>query len=941
VSGRQRYLGDRTPQGGRTRYLGDRASAGPRQRYTGQPTQPTEEHHHTQGVGGFLSNLGSDVVSTAEGFVPGVLSVGKAIGTDTADVVKHPGSAHPFHGGTSGESRSTEIAKGIGHQYAQTYGPLVHGDVNKFLNGLYAHPIGPILDVSTVLTGGAGALGKAGILSDEARVMRLTAPNGETTIERLTSHNPAIRARQELAHKVLMKLPYEAPHFGEAARYARTVRKASQVKQLQLLRSPELKAYNKSVRGLNNVQLVVTHLIGNDLHPLDYADTLRTMQEHGGRVEPTMFKVLENPQVVHEFEHPSLKTLHAVNASKALSELSAKVLHEHEQLNEETAAARIGKHRIAAQEILGRDLRSTPSKPFYVPDVPLAKRVRNAGGARMGGGASTPKNIVHQNHGVLFKTGQLVLNHDILGPKFLESVKHAHADDIHQTLMESAARLSTEEAHAGLMPKGWEFVPKDVIAKTGRKRAQQIHPLIRNKAEALRQVEEQFPSAEQIANSFKHTDLKDAATLHGHYLIVPSSLKRELVGEFTRSTSGARKFLGSPMKVWRALVLGGRVGFLTNNVITNHLLYALHTMGTAGLRSYLNAVKRVHGPGMVRSLLQMKGLPEPLRQQFMHEFFPEQIEGTFGRTQRVGRFAALDRTKIGRAAQTLSTGVAPATQALSEGVVRRALVESYIRRSPQFKKVYTAMPRQTRDFETAARQVLSGERGAAYQRRISEQVNNALGDYLNLTEFEQRYLRSIFPFYSWYRAIVRITAHLAIDTPGRTNIVEKLGQIGNEDTQGKLGPTPDYMLADFAVGKRHGDTQGVISTGAWNPFQTPVQLGQGAVGLLTGKPGETGKAFSELGPNPAITAAIQSLSGKDLFTGRTIKNAGLPGLPGQILSQIAAQLPQTRLEQGVSGHGATSKLSGKQTPTQALLQYLGIPYKRRNVPVANRNATRR
>src|SRR5439155_13804510 len=121
--------------------------------------------------------------------------------------------------------------------------PLTHGDVSHFLHNLYEHPLGPILDVATVLTAGAGAaakagatLAKAGVVSKAGRVAKLgerervtvRAPRAiagqeQKVATKLTSTNPAIRARQKAIHKALKKLPARMPLLGETARYARTV----------------------------------------------------------------------------------------------------------------------------------------------------------------------------------------------------------------------------------------------------------------------------------------------------------------------------------------------------------------------------------------------------------------------------------------------------------------------------------------------------------------------------------------------------------------------------------------------------------------------------------------------------------------------------------------------------------------------------------------------
>lgn len=887
---------------------------------TGTPTSAPVKTEH--GVGGFLHNLGGDAVHAVEGLPMGLVET----------------AAHPVR-----------TVKQIGKSYAQTYGPLAHGDVSTFLHNVYTHPLGPIMDLATLVTGGAGLAAKAGLLSDEAATLEFRSPaalaagekggDAAHVSERLTSTNPVIRARQVLVHKMIQKLPYDAPQ-GEAVKYMQqTARLPHQARQ-RLLNSPVLHEYNRAVRALSQPELAAMHLIGKDVHPLDYAAALHQEQAAGFHVEPAMFRVLESPKVIDAFENPNVKVMRAVDAADKLTKLDASVKAAHGQLAPETAAAHVGKFRQQVEAALNPEpgepivlpdsaprveLRQTPGRPFYVPDVANVRRVPNVGARKMGGGATTPKNTVHMSRGVLMRSGRIVLNSDVIGPEFARTLKYGLADDLHGALMQGAARLSKEELQTHGLPAGWDFLPKDVFTRTGRRSAQAVGQA-RRWAEGKSQLPPPviFPSATvengaELADAFKVNDLNDAAQLHGDYLIVPTRAKNAVIGEFTRSSGAVRQFLDKPMKTWRALVLGARIGFLTNNVIGNHLLYAIHAAGIDGLRGYLNAVKRVKGESVLRSLVEMKGLPPALRDEFMREYFPEQVAGTFGHTQ-----VPEIRSKLLQKAARLSTGIAPATEAVAERTLRRGLVETEIRRTPEFKAIYKAMPRETRDFETAAKLLLHGERGDAFQAHISGQVDNALGNYLNLSKFEQDTVRQILPFYAWTRAIARITLHLAIDTPGRADILAKLGQMGIVSTQEQLGNVPSYLLGDIPLGGGN-----VLSTSGANPFQSVGQLGQGIAGVLTGKPGQTGQALAELGPNPFLQAALNNLSGKDLFTGKTLtKGAG--GLPGQVAAQVIQQLPQVRLAEGLAGANKPSSTYAAQTPRQTVLQYLGVPVRKLN-----------
>ena len=145
----------------------------------GLPAKPKGHH----GIGGFLQNLGSDAVSAVEGAGPALATIASIPANQAVETYRLA------TGDTKGAKKSAKAASTAAHQfgtgivesYAQTYGPLTHGDVAGFLHQLYSHPLGPILDVATLLTGGAGAAAKAGILSDRAALLELRAPNGLAT----------------------------------------------------------------------------------------------------------------------------------------------------------------------------------------------------------------------------------------------------------------------------------------------------------------------------------------------------------------------------------------------------------------------------------------------------------------------------------------------------------------------------------------------------------------------------------------------------------------------------------------------------------------------------------------------------------------------------------------------------------------------------------------
>lgn len=99
------------------------------------------------GVGGLVENLGEDVWSAGKGLLPGLVGLTKDVSYD----VRHPGRVF------SGDSKIYEHdIKPMAAYYKHTYGE------GNILQHLYEHPLGPILDIATVASLGAGAAGRLG-----------------------------------------------------------------------------------------------------------------------------------------------------------------------------------------------------------------------------------------------------------------------------------------------------------------------------------------------------------------------------------------------------------------------------------------------------------------------------------------------------------------------------------------------------------------------------------------------------------------------------------------------------------------------------------------------------------------------------------------------------------------------------------------------------------
>src|SRR5205823_6484386 len=149
-----------------------------------------------------------------------------------------------------------------------------------------------------------------------------------------------------------------------------------------------------------------------------------------------------------------------------------------------------------------------------------------------------------------------------------------------------------------------------------------------------------------------------------------------------------------------------------------------------------------------------------------------------------------------------------------------------------------------REFNRMARQLLADPKIA---RRAIDKANRTLGDYLSMSTFERESVRRLIPFYGWIRAITTIAKNTAVETPGRADLLAKLGEIGVTDTRKKLGPLPRFLEGAIPAPWLHAQPGRVpiISTSGLNPFATVPQVFTAAGALVHGKPGATGRA---LGP---------------------------------------------------------------------------------------------
>lgn len=891
----------------------EKAKSGRGSLFAASKAKKTSGNH---GIIGAIQNLGADAASAIVGLPAGLVETARnPIGT----------------------------VKQVGKSYADTYGPLFSGDYGEFFAGLYKHPLGPLLDLATVVTlGGATAAsvgGRAGLAIGRAGTLTLESAaakaglEGALTVTKTTARNPVIRGRQVALDRFMKQFPENTPIVGEYRRLAREMDKVPrrEAMSLQIKLRPYQRAYNRLKEG----EQIALGLIGRGLTPDEYKGLLQREAAAGTKVEPRTLALLDRADVRAAVAHPSAKLLDAVEKGRQAGAAAAEILVKQKQLTAATAAERPFLHsRIARADVEGAPeaptlfpvddvaprtpgapasiedvMRTAPSvesvkaefaatgriQPFFLPDAAVRDMV-NIG--RAGGGFGNPKSIVFKNEAVLFRTGMLALQPDMLSASYLRAVKRGLYADLHEQLMRAATRVQRGDG----LPKGMVYIRRPV-GKSGR--SEQIGYTEKVAGEFRENMDELLDTAELKGEELVTTDSALAmATADGYLLAIPEAMAKRATGEFLRSSTATRWFLQKPVAVWRALVLNLRPAWLVNNIVGNHLLYAVKYAGPNGLHAYARAVKAV-------------GKETDEFRKLMEDTFPEQIEGTFIQTQRPGRF--------GKAQNIASVGLAPLDRG-TEGVLRRAATETQLRKHPAVKARLKTMRGEKHAFENAARKALDEDPLLA--REVSDKVNSALGNFLDMSPTEQTVLRSLFPFYAWYKAIARVVFKMPLDTPGRTLILTKLGQIGADDTKAKLGDLPSYLRGAIPFGDPKGGRARILNTAPVNPYQTATMIVKGLTSLAAGKPGGIGEDVGGT-VNPFIVALAESAFGTDISTGAPVKGQG--GVLGSILGNVGGSLPQKRVIDAILGtlyQGTNAKPTlYDRTKRDELLAYLGVPYR--------------
>lgn len=843
--------------------------------YATHPATSTGGGHHG-GIGGFFGNLGSDIRDMAVGLPTGIVQMVR----------------HPIRG-----------VKAAAKQTWHDWSPLFHGHVGEWGHNFYSHPLGPILDVATILTAGAGAAGvaakgldAAGLAAEGSRAAKLAeySRGGKLAFEKTTkegvklpkyekalSKNPLTRLRQEKVHALLNAHEAHLPSFmHHAARYDRLAnthlaeRRAAFMSQVatftdagRKLHGPEKVMYRTQVlkHSYNTIkQFAIRHDIsGHTFVGKDGETYVRLPQE--GDVQ---FSAIKREPRVGKIT-AALKTARneTTRHSKLLADIRGKL-----DFNHSLKITTAGEARAA---LTAAKKEEAAAKAAFKPHTTASTKV-----------------------------------------KLIESYIQRE-----KAFRSAAGRQARHETTRGKMVDGFFRPGKNFESDM--------------KNFAKRYATEGEKGAVR---------LKDIETVDGgkSALIVPKHSIERFGFEGANSSKALKYLYRKPTTVWKHLILGYRPAFFVNNAVGNHLMYMMAHDPIAVVRGYRDALRQVHSERAVSKSLH-KAEAVFKGQDFQNKYFKGQLTNTLADATLERSLRKASQSPVGKVVRNGFFGV---THNIADRMVRRATINNVLREDPGFKAMLKRVEKETNPkthrrytpaeaFNEAAHRTLKADHHGELRRYISGRTNDVMGDYHSYNKME-RAVKELVPFYAWDRHLARHLKMLVNEKPWKADAMGRVGQQGALENQKLLGDVPAFMrgalpLSLLGLHSDHPGRTGILSTQGMNPYATLPDAAD-ALGALVGHGSAAGGESIGGSLNPLLTGGAEALTGRSSLTGAPIHSA-VPRILRPYAGTVE-NLPQWKLLKTAIEGAQKPKVPkrGKAKPflyekdlKQYLSQVLGIP----------------
>lgn len=413
----------------------------------------------------------------------------------------------------------------------------------------------------------------------------------------------------------------------------------------------------------------------------------------------------------------------------------------------------------------------------------------------------SPRNPLYKSEGSLRSKGNVDYTRDTLAATYMRTVRYVAAKERHEALMRAG---TLREVGRGLpSEKGWEYVKKSSAEKIGYQEANQaqLDKAVQDLGNYQRGEKSPFSDLKDDLSTPNAEDAEIIEAPDGtkFHVVVPTRVVDKIVGDFHYSTRRAAKVFKSSTNAWRALVLNLRLGWLANNVIGNTLMYGVGNTGPGTIRSLIG-----HHAGDLTALDMERALAEQT-QSFIGSTRPP--EGTFGRYMEKG--------PVRRGIKAIPRGFQDFDKRY-ERHLRRATANRALNRAlKDHPDLQPLVQRMNAQGATLRETKIEALQDPATADMISSEVSRTLGDFNDLSAAEQTYVRSLVPFYAWYKAITRVMLRMPMENPIRTTILTNLGNIGYPmSAQGAPVPGAFQLPGGW-----------ILKTGGYNPYATLPQVG--------------------------------------------------------------------------------------------------------------------
>lgn len=812
----------------------------------------------------FVENLSKDVYETAIGTPAGLYK----LATDPEEALK-------------------VTAEGIWNDWK----PLATGHPGEWAHNFFNHPLGPILDVASIFTGGATAVGKGASAIAKA---------GEAGAVRSAAKELGIEAEKRVGPRGAPK--YVANRIDSVEQAARdSFRTNTTVGKLADFHNNPGTLVYKDVPGRAGRRGTLDQVAAQADIEMPTAigtaqrlrqETIHTLaQKMGGRFAQTPYEV----HAARQFGEGVV----AVQSTLGLYDHLLNRLYD-----TKTGLFRTGQVQRMYDEYENNIISHADKNNLIVPIEEFAAGAVKGGKwePRMWGGLSTRQHIL-KDRAYVGADGKLAKR---------KAFRHGKGLSLEQNLH----YVKDDFAHIGR-----RFTSGETRAIDGAK------------LNGLLGVEKYTPGKQYAVVLHKPSNM---------------ALGRN-VGE---GLSTAGRMLTKGTYMWKMALLPTSPRFFLNNFVGNGAMAVFaHPASVLAIRE---AWRQIHGDKSVATLdRQLESLAEGqgLNNWFRQLHGDQAGQGLYHSAgisaspkTRQGQYAAamgerpvsMLKTATGRKLEAKAAKVYGFVGKYAETSYRAAIASKLYLKNHEVQKMIADNLEKHPEWATERAMndaiLRFGRANPQYVKFVSKSVEDVMGNYFSLLGPERTTRRYISPFYTWQRHILRNGTKMALDKPIRTTAAVSLGRTGFAASDEWLGENaPDWLRSYIpgfqAPGLDPGDVNRVslVNTQGANPYS---QLGEefntlrAGLGAITGDESAPtlGETFGGL-LNPGIQAGVQALTNKNMLTGAPISS-------GDALTSPITNLPHYQFfKRSLFPDQYKEPTMFGKTPAETFYGWLGIPLK--------------